>query len=93
VSHPHAAGFDTTPEPQVSANAQDRSAPAGEGDASLAKVDITIAGHTVIVEAHRSMEDVSAQALDLIRRTAGYARRMPTGFDTGHPDTQISAGA
>lgn len=56
----------------------------------LTKVDITIAGHTIIVEAHRSMEDVADLAYDLIRRTAAYARRLPTGFDTGHADTQLS---
>ncbi|MEU7905296.1 hypothetical protein [Actinoplanes sp. NPDC049118] len=56
----------------------------------LTKIDITIAGHTVVVEAHRSMEDVADLAYDLIRRTAVFARRLPIGFDTGHADTQLS---
>ncbi|MEU4221979.1 hypothetical protein [Actinoplanes sp. NPDC026623] len=59
----------------------------------LTKVDITIAGHMVIVEAHRPMEDVAALAYDLIRRTAEYARRLPVGFDTGPAATQLADGS
>lgn len=62
----------------------------GPVEASPVKVDITVAGHTVVIEAHRRMEDVAALALHLIGRTAGYARRMPYGFDTSHADTQLA---
>jgi hypothetical protein len=72
------------------ADAADATERADSSDAPLTKVDITIAGHTVVVEAHRPMEAVARQALELIRRTAGDARRMPAGFDVGHADTQIS---
>lgn len=48
------------------------------------KVDITVAGHTVIVEAAEPLDVVAAKALDLFRQTADDARRAPAGFAAGH---------
>ncbi len=55
-----------------------------------AKVDITVAGHTVIVEASEPLDVVAAKALDLFEKTAGYARRSPVGFAAGFANVDRS---
>lgn len=45
------------------------------------KVEITVAGHTVVVESSDSLEDVAGYALGLFDVTAEAARRIPIGFD------------
>jgi hypothetical protein len=47
------------------------------------KVEITVAGHTVTVESVASIEQVSAAALDLYRKTKLAAKKIPFGFDLG----------
>lgn len=44
------------------------------------EIEISVAGHTVIVKAARSMEDVAAQAVQLFERTQRSAMRIPIGF-------------
>lgn len=44
------------------------------------EVEISVAGHTVIVKASRSLEDVAGQALQLFERTQKSARHIPIGF-------------
>lgn len=44
------------------------------------KIDLTVAGHTVIVESAEPLDVVAAKALELFRETAEYARRSPAGF-------------
>lgn len=44
------------------------------------KVDITVAGHTVIVESAEPLDVVAAKALELFRATEDAARRIPVGF-------------
>lgn len=46
------------------------------------KVDITVAGHQVIVEAPEPLDIVAAKALELFRATEDSARRSPIGFGT-----------
>ena len=47
------------------------------------RVEITVAGHTVICEAPEPLEAVAAKALQLFQTTAGAASRLPMGFDSG----------
>ncbi|SCL16391.1 hypothetical protein GA0074692_6878 [Micromonospora pallida] len=55
------------------------------------KVDVTVAGHTVIVEAAEPLDVVAAKALDLFRETAGYARSSPVGFAAPPAHVELSA--
>ncbi|MEU4777479.1 hypothetical protein [Micromonospora sp. NPDC023633] len=55
------------------------------------KVDITVAGHTVTVEAAEPLDVVAAKALDLFRQTAEYARRAPVGFAAAPAHVELSA--
>lgn len=48
----------------------------------MAKVEITIAGHSVAVEADEPAADLAALAQALLERTAVYAARTPVGFST-----------
>lgn len=59
--------------------------------AAPVKVDLTVAGHTVIVEAAEPLDVVAAKALDLFRETAGYARRSPVGFTAQPAHVELSA--
>ncbi|MFY1658563.1 hypothetical protein [Micromonospora sp. WMMD1274] len=54
------------------------------------KVDITVAGHTVIVEATETLDVVAAKALDLFRQTTDEARRSPTGFTAPPAHVELS---
>lgn len=44
------------------------------------KVDLTVAGHQVIIEAAEPLDVVAAKALELFRATEDAARRIPVGF-------------
>ncbi|MEV5765320.1 hypothetical protein AB0L34_12215 [Micromonospora sp. NPDC052213] len=58
---------------------------------SPAKVDITVAGHTVIVEAAEPLDVVATKALDLFRQTSEDARRSPVGFGAPPAHVELSA--
>lgn len=65
-----------------------------------AKTDITVAGHSVLVEvagarldAHTAVELVTARALHLFNITAGYARRTPVGFAAGGAHVEYAGDA
>lgn len=45
------------------------------------KVEITVAGHSVTIESTDPLAAVADCALDIFQRTAGYAKRIPIGFD------------
>jgi hypothetical protein len=45
------------------------------------KVEITVAGHTIVVESADSLADVAGYAYSLHEATAGSAQRIPIGFD------------
>jgi hypothetical protein len=47
------------------------------------KVEITVAGHTVVVESTEPLEDVVGWAMGIFEQTADAARRSPLGFDVG----------
>lgn len=51
-----------------------------------AKVEITVAGHTVAVEGPESTAELAALALYLYRTTALAARDIPLGFTAGAAD-------
>ncbi len=45
------------------------------------KVEITVAGHTVLVESADPLVDVVGYAMGIFEQTAAAARRIPIGFD------------
>ena len=47
------------------------------------KVEITIAGHTIVVESSESLRDVVDYAYTLYEATAERAKGIPLGFATG----------
>lgn len=49
------------------------------------RADITVAGHSISVEAVAELGEVTAAAADLFDRTAAYARQIPAGFAAGPP--------
>lgn len=49
----------------------------------MTKVDITVAGHTIIIEADESLDVVSYLALDLYRQTSDTTKRLTVGFAPG----------
>ena len=51
--------------------------------AQVTKVDITVAGHQVIVEAAEPLDRVAGKALELFRATEQSACRIPVGFTAG----------
>jgi hypothetical protein len=55
--------------------------PDAPSDPAMVEVEITVAGHTIRVNAPRAMEDVAAQALGLYEQTKLSAKNIPIGFD------------
>lgn len=49
----------------------------------LNKVEITVAGHTVLIESGDPLEDVVGYALGVYEQTRLEAKRIPLGFDVG----------
>lgn len=47
------------------------------------KVEITVAGHTVVIESADPLADVVGYAMTIFEETAGTATRIPVGFDAG----------
>lgn len=60
-------------------------------DAPLTEVEITVAGHTIVVKAPAPLDEVAAQALGLYEQTKGSARRIPMGFDVGGGQVERAA--
>lgn len=55
------------------------------------EVEITVAGHTVIVKSCDPLADVIGYAHGLFDATAGYAKRLPIGFDTTGAHIELAA--
>lgn len=47
------------------------------------KVEITVAGHTVIIESPEALSEVIGYTMGIYEQTRDAATRIPFGFDTG----------
>jgi hypothetical protein len=47
------------------------------------KVEITVGGHTIIIESAEPLADVVGYAYELHQRTSDAAKKIPMGFDVG----------
>lgn len=47
----------------------------------ITEVEITVAGHTIIVKSAAALDEVAAKALGLYEQTKIDGKRIPVGFD------------
>lgn len=52
------------------------------------KIDITVAGHVVVVDSDASLAEVEATAMRLFEWSADYAKRAPFGFAIPPPNVE-----
>jgi len=52
------------------------------------KIDLTVAGHTVIVDSDADLEVVEATAKRLFEWTSNFARRSTVGYSVPAPETE-----
>jgi hypothetical protein len=55
----------------------------------MAKVEITVAGHQIVVEADATLDELADKALHLFRETSGVAKQA-IGFGTNGSTTERS---